>query len=601
MKTLLLLGTLAVPVGAHAQSPKPVDQPAQLDPVVVTATGQPIAAADALTPLLVLTREDIARTQALDLAELLRFYAGIELGRNGGPGAFTSVFVRGGESNHTLVLIDGVRMNPATSGGAALQNVAPDMIERIEIVKGPRAALYGSDAIAGVINIITRRAAPGTAAELSLRAGSNATVDASVHGRWGAERGSVALQAQHLRSDGFPALAGQTQDTGYQRTSLNLDTRLNLDKATLGARLWDSAGSAEYYGFDPTDFSRVVVEQDYRNQVAAIDAALPLSEGLDAQLRLSRMQDDIEQQQSDDFVETVRSGLDAELVWSVGAQRISGGASLVREDVSALTFGSPIDEQRDIVTLRLQDEVRAGRHRAVLGASWSDYDGFGTRWDGSFDYGFDLNASARLVAAAGTGFRAPDATDRFGFGGNADLEPERARNYELGWQQRLGTAQRLDVRVFRSDVDDLINLLCDANFNCTAVNVDRYRNDGVELSWHLRTAQWSATLTGIAQDPVDRTSDSQLLRRAKRSVALRVHRNLGIWDAGFDVLGSASRPDFDRELPGYALLNLQAGVRVGATTELRLRAENVLDKDYQTASGFNQPGAAVYVSLRHSL
>jgi vitamin B12 transporter len=602
MKTLLCIGALAAPLMSFAQSGgSPVTEATTLDPVIVTATGQPTSLGDTLAPLLVLTREDIARAQALDLAELLRFYAGIELGRNGGPGSFTSVFVRGGESNHTLVMIDGVRMNPATSGGAALQNIAPEMVERIEIVKGPRATLYGSDAIAGVINVITRRGAQGTAAEFSLRAGSQATLDASALGRWGDERGSLALHAQHLRSDGFPALAGQAQDTGFDRTSLNLDTQARFGDVHLGARLWDSAGSAEYYGFDPADFSRIVVEQDYRNQIAAIDAALPLAAGLDARLRVTRMQDDIEQQQSSDFVETVRSGFDSELLWTTAVQRISVGAGFVREDVSALSFGDPIDEQRDVLTLRAQDEITSGRHRAVVGASWSDYDGFGTRWDGSLDYGFDLTASARLVASAGTGFRAPDATDRFGFGGNAELEPERARNYELGWQQRLGDAHRIDLRLFRSDVDDLINLTCDENFNCTAVNVDRYRNDGIELSYHLRTAQWSATLTGLAQDPVDRSSNSQLLRRAKRSAALRVTRSLGIWDAGFDVLGSASRPDFDRELPGYALLNLHAGLRLGTATELRLRAENVLDKDYQTASGFNQPDASVYLGLRHSL
>jgi vitamin B12 transporter len=603
MKPLLLIGALAAPAVVHAQTAVP----AKLDPVVVTATGKPTALGDTLAPLLVLTREDIVRAQALDLAELLRFYAGIEIGRNGGPGAVTSVFVRGGESNHTLVLIDGIRMNPATSGGAAWQNIAPEMIERIEIVKGPRASLYGSDAIAGVVNVITRQAAQGPKVDLSLRGGSDATWDAAASGSWGTERGSVSLQAQHLRTDGFPALVGQTRNTGYDRTSLNLDTRAQFGTATLGARIWDSAGTSEYYGYDPVDFSRVVVEQDYRNQVAAVDASLPIGEHLRAQVRASRMQDDIEQQQSEDYVETVRSGFDAELIWNRGAQRISGGASFVREDVEANSFGSLIDERRDIATLRLQDELGFGRHHAVAGVSWSDYDGFGNRWDGSLDYGFDVTPSARIVASAGTGFRAPDATDRFGFGGNPDLDPERARNFELGWQQRVGDDHRVDLRLFRSDVDDLINLLCDENFNCTAVNVDRYRNEGVELSYHLRTAIWSATLTGLLQDPVDRSSDRQLLRRAKRTVALRVSRDFGIWDAGFDVLGSGDRPDVSAETgapvtaPGYALLNLHAGLRLGTSTELRLRLENVFDKDYETAAGFAQPDASIYVGLRYSL
>jgi len=126
--------------------------------LIVTATRTPIPLSDATVPVTVITREDIELSLASDLSELLRFEAGIDIGRNGGPGQATSIFLRGTESNHTLVLIDGVRMNPSTIGGAAIQNIAPEVIERIEIVKGARSALFGTDAIGGVINIITRRA-----------------------------------------------------------------------------------------------------------------------------------------------------------------------------------------------------------------------------------------------------------------------------------------------------------------------------------------------------------------------------------------------------------------------------------------------------------
>ncbi|MDH3614758.1 MAG: TonB-dependent receptor plug domain-containing protein, partial [Gammaproteobacteria bacterium] len=141
------------------------------DTLIVTATRTEIPLHDAIVPVTVITREDIEMSLATDLAELLRFEAGIDIGRNGGPGQSTSIFLRGTESNHTLVLLDGVRINPGTLGGAAIQHIAPEIIERVEIVKGTRSALFGTDAIGGVINIITRRANDAYL-ESSLGAGS---------------------------------------------------------------------------------------------------------------------------------------------------------------------------------------------------------------------------------------------------------------------------------------------------------------------------------------------------------------------------------------------------------------------------------------------
>ncbi len=599
MKTLLLLGALTVPVIAFAQ---PTPDPAELEPMVVTATGHPTAAADTLAPLLVLTRAEIERSQASDLAELLRFFAGVELGRNGGTGSTTSVFIRGGESNHTLILIDGVRVNPASSGGAALQNIAPAMIERIEVVKGPRASLYGSDAIGGVINVITRNSADGGSAEAQLRGGSYNTWDGSLRGSYAGPRGSISVQAQQLQTDGYAALVDYGKRAGYDRTSLNLDGRLDVGAATVGAQLWDSRGEAEYYGYDSVSFDRVVVAQNYRNQVAAVDARMPFGPGVEGSLRWSQMLDQIDQQRNADFIETDRSGIDGTLTWRHDLHRVTGGLGFIKEKVDAASYGTMVAEDRDLLSLRLQDEVSWGANQVVAGVTWTDYDFFGARWDGSLDYGYAISSNTRIVASAGTGFRAPDATDRYGFGGNPDLEPEAAKNYELGWQQRLGKNQRLDLRIFQSDVDNLINVICDASFNCTAVNVDRYRNQGAELTYTLRDLAWSATLTGLLQDPEDRSTGQQLLRRAKRSAAVKLQRDFGAWNAGLDLLTSSSRPDFGgQQLGGYALVNLLGGLRVNADIDLRLRVENLLDKDYQTAGGYRQQGASLYASISYRL
>ena len=150
--TILILGSVL------CESPRAQDSAAHFDEIVVTATRMPIARDRALAPMIVIGRDEIERSLALDLAELLRFHAGLEVARNGGPGQPASLFIRGADSNHTLVLVDGVKINPGTLGGAALQNISADLVERIEIVKGPRSSLYGSEAIGGVVNVITREA-----------------------------------------------------------------------------------------------------------------------------------------------------------------------------------------------------------------------------------------------------------------------------------------------------------------------------------------------------------------------------------------------------------------------------------------------------------
>jgi outer membrane cobalamin receptor len=145
----------------------------ELEPIIVTtATRTAITADESLAPVTVITREDVERTPALDVADLLNVHANIDVARNGGFGQPVSTFLRGANSNHTLVLVDGVRVNPGTIGLAALQNIDPAHVERIEVVRGPRSALYGSDAIGGVMNVITRVPSEGSRWEASLGAGN---------------------------------------------------------------------------------------------------------------------------------------------------------------------------------------------------------------------------------------------------------------------------------------------------------------------------------------------------------------------------------------------------------------------------------------------
>lgn len=578
------------------------------DEIVVTATRTETALDRSLAPVIVIGREDIERSLALDVAELLRFHAGLDVARNGGPGQATSLFIRGAESNHTLVLIDGVEINPGTLGGAALQNISPDIIERIEVVKGPRSSLYGSEAIGGVVNIITREA--GRRFSGNAGGGRYGTREASFTMGLAGEDTMLDLSAAWLDTDGFPTLRSSDIDRGYDNLSLNLDAGVSLGELTAQLRYWQAEGTSEY-----SDFFAAPVSQDYANRATAVELAGQAAEIWRPRLSLSRVVDDIEQNQSADFVTTRRDVLDWQNDFAAGdAQIIVAGLYLSREDTSARFFGAPLEDQAgagDVSTgtdaLFVQDSITFGRHDLLLAARYTDHETFGAAKTWNAEYGLRFGADTRLTLGAGTGFRAPDSVDRFGFGGNPGLEPERSRNFELGVSHALDARQRVTLNLFHNEIDDLIEFvtLSTDPFIGENRNVEQARIRGAEASYELRGDLWRLRAAAIVQNPENLTDDMRLLRRARRSATLNVARVVGRGEIGFDVLATGNREDFGFPMPvelgGYVLANLSARLPLGADWSLRGKIENLLDTDYETASGFNSAERGVYMLLELNL
>jgi vitamin B12 transporter len=572
-----------------------------LEPVVVTATRTENPAGEVLASVDLVPREALLRQPAADLGDALRFVPGVEIARLGGAGQQTSLFLRGTDSNHVLVLIDGLRLNPGTIGTAAIQNVAPEFVERVEVVKGPRSTLYGSDAIGGVINIVTRR---GADQPDSVQAGYGDydTRSASFSAGFGNERAEASVAASWLDSAGFPTRTGDTTDRGYENTSFSAYGRAGAGAVDLSLTAWYASGTSEY-----SDFFVTPVDQDFENSALALAAAFAPAAGWSSNLRLAHAVDDLEQNQSADFLDTKRNTIDWQNDFALSeAQTLTAGILWQDEEADAESFGAPYGADTTTSQLYVQDQASIGAHRLLLGAAYTDHETFGGHATWNAEYGFAFGEGGLVTVAAGTAFRAPDATDLYGFGGNPQLDPEESQSFEASWRQAIGARQAVSLAAFRNDIDGLIEFVVTdpVTFDGENRNVARARIEGIEAAWHYEGDLWGARAAATLQDPRDRTTGDRLLRRARENYTAAVARRFGDGhELAVDLLYAGERRDFGFPapivLPAYWLANLSAKVALGERFTLVARAENLFNEDYELASGFNTMGRSFFGALRY--
>jgi len=564
--------------------------------IIVTATRTEIPLANAIVPVTVITREDIELSLASDLSELLRFEAGIDIGRNGGPGQATSIFVRGTESNHTLVLIDGVRINPGTLGGAAIQHIAPEIIERIEIVKGARSSLFGTDAIGGVINIITRTAREPYV-EASLRTGSFNSQSGYVSGGTRGDNTAFGATLSWQSTDGYAPRTDSSIKRGYDNVSANLYTSRQIGNSDISIRHWQSEGNVEYL-----DFFLTPVDQDYENSTTAVEINSQVSDRGTSKVIVSFMRDEIRQNQADDFVKSKRQSIDWQYDHAFTSHTLTGGLFAADETASTLSFGSGFEEDTAVRAIFVQDQWSGDRHRTVVALRYSNHETFGNHTTWNAEYAYDISDAWTLNAGLGHAFRAPDATDRFGFGGNPDLQPELADETQLSLRYLPGSRHKFEIEMYRNDIDDLIEVRCNADFSvCAAVNVDRAEIRGVQLGYEYRGEGFVLRTTLVQQTADNAVTGERLLRRAEESATLSYTRDVGAHRLGLAIVASGDREDFGGVPPaGSVLANLTGMIHINDHWSCNVRIENFLDTEYQTANNFRMQERSGYIELKYN-
>ncbi len=612
--TALLLGFVPTAYAGNINTEKPI---------IVTATRTAQTADESLASVTVINRKDIERQQARSVQDLLRGVPGIGIANNGGPGKTTSVFMRGTNSDHVLVLIDGIRAGSATLGRTAFQNIPIDQIERIEIVRGPRASLYGSGAIGGVIQIFTRKGSgKGLKQNFSFGGGSYGTFNGSGGLSGNYKDGWFNLNASGIGTNGFntcndtvgcradePDRDGYRNVAGTARAGYRFQNGLDIE-----ANYMRSDGKTEFDGFQNKS---KIVQQVFGGTARFSPVEMwriSLIGGVSDENALSFK----------DNKDTNQSRFDTRRISVSLLNDISFG----KNNLSTLGF----DFQNDHIktTDRFQKTSRYnlavfGQHQAKIashdlqGAVRVDFnEQFGSRITGGPSWGYSVTDNVRLTASFGTAFKAPTFNQLYfppfdpdspAFG-NPDLRPEQSYSAEFGVNGKQDWGN-WSLNIYETHIDNLIIGIPTppGSFNQVATNVEKARIRGLEaiLSTQIKGWQLNGNLTFL--DPENRADEGSgnrgkvLPRRAKQSFRLDANRTfLDKYMVGAMLLAEGARfdkVDNVRKLDSYVKFDLRAEYIVNQNWRLQGRIENLFDKDYETAAFYSQPGRNFFVTLRY--
>lgn len=593
--TAALFGAITFPFLAHAETP--------IELVIVTPTRMPQSLDKTITDTTVLNEQDIQKSGAPDVPTLLRSLAGVEVAQSGGLGKVSSIYMRGTNSNHVLVLLDGVRINSATAGTTALEHITLDSIERIEVVRGNVSSLYGSEAIGGVIQLFTKRGRGAPAFNASAGLGSHGTQRLAAGFSGSVDATSFSVNVGKVKTDGVSAIntqispAANPDKDGYDNTTFDAQVQhaINADHQ-LSASLFSTRGDSQY----DNAFGSAT---DRNNTLAAIEKLSltsdnQLSAMWHSKLNLARGTDD-----SKDYLNGVENSrfktANNQVVWQnelqlADTQRVNLAAEHLGQAVSATTLFN--QTTRNVNSLLAGYVGEYGAQQVQLNLRQDRYSDFGTANTGLIGYGLSFADNWRATASVSNAFKAPTFNDLFYPGySNPNLRPERAQNKEVGLRY-VAAGQSVNAVYFDNRIRDLI--ASNSTFT-TVINVNQVRIDGLELSYVGDFGDTHLKANVTSQNPRDTLTGKTLPKRAKNYASIAASHNFGAWNSGAELRYSGTRQEGTNTLLSYQLFNLNAGYKIGSHLNLSLRVDNLFNRDYSEAYSYNTLGRTLFIGLNY--
>lgn len=584
-------------------------QDSSSDTMVVTANRFQQPVNTVLAPVSVITRQDIDRWQSASVTDVMRRLPGVDIAQNGGLGQSSSLFIRGTNSSHVLILVDGVRLNQAgVSGSSDLSQFPISLVQRIEYIRGPRSAVYGSDAIGGVVNIITTREKDGTTLNAGVGSNGYQSYNGSTQQKLG-DNTRVTLSGDYTYTKGYDVVADgntggqpQTDRDGFMSKSLYGALEHNFSEEWSG--FVRGYGYDNRTAYDNSPYMGVLVDTRqlysqtwdagvrFNNDIfhSQLTSSYSHSKDYNYDPRLGRYDatatlDEIKQynMQWANSVDVGHGNIGAGVDWQ--KQTTEPGTNYVTDGYELRNTG--------LFLTALQQFGEFTFEGAVRGDDNSQFGDHGT-WQSSAAWEFV--DGYRFVASYGTAFKAPNLGQLYGFYGNENLDPEESKQWE-GAFEGLTAGVNWRVSGYRNDVDNLIDY--DYNLN-QYYNVGKARIKGIEATASFDTGPLSHTLSYDYLDARNAQTDELLLRRAKQQVKYQLDWQVYDFDWGvtYHYLGTRYDTAFDPntytsenvKMGGVSLWDLAVSYPVTSHLTVRGKIANLFDKDYETVYGYETAG-----------
>ena len=564
-----------------------------IENIIVSASKDEQRLEDVISPAIIINESEIVESGFRSLSDLLHSLGGINVSQNGGVGQLTSIFMQGSNSNHVLVLVDGVAINDLATGISAIQNIPISLIEKIEIVKSPRATLYGSNAVGGVVSVFTKKKSERE--DYSVMLGSDQTKEISLSKVVHNDSNHYGFSATFFDTDGFPTKVGSDLDDPHENRSVNAFIKRDFETLSIEAGFWNSQGETSY-----KDFFLSSISQDFHNSTMNFTLDHAVSEKWSYSLQAKYNKDFLDQNDSNDFNHSERTGLEWVNRFEVNeSNKTLVGVILDDEKFTASNYGVGVNVDFENKAMFIEHLYSKSKHQALIAFRKSNSDFTNDKDAWNLEYGYKINPKLRIMILGGSAYRNPSAFDLYGFGGNTSLVPEKSKKFGLGFSANLSESTELDVRYFDNQIDDLIAF---SYVDYRLYNIEEAETKGVDINMTTQFNEWDLKLNATIQDPQNLTSNSQLLRRPKNSYGMTMRRNIGAVTVNLNIRRDSTRYDFGGlKLEAYTLMNASLRWQINQQLMINASFNNALDEDYVLANGYNTPKRKVFLGFNYMM